>query len=207
MVASRLSVVFLLSVLPLLLIEKSQGTEKGRTPGCYRFAAEPEELTAPAEGPVPCPRVAARDTWEDRWFSEQEVALQSRPDTPRLTPQRRAVLEALRGSSDHPTAAELLPRVQQRSPGTGAATVYRALAVLVEAGLAEELSIGDGHAARFDGNTDRHDHLVCTRCGRVVDVVQPQPDLSGVAGTGFTVTGYDLRIHGTCPDCQTVATG
>lgn len=117
------------------------------------------------------------------------------------------MLEALRGSSDHPTAADLLPRVQQRRPGTGAATVYRALAVLVEAGLAEELNIGDGHATRFDGNTERHDHLVCTSCGRVVDVVQPPPDLSGVTTTGFTVTGYDLRIHGTCPDCQEVAAG
>lgn len=138
---------------------------------------------------------------------EQEVVLRSKSDTPRLTPQRRAVLEALRGSSDHPTAAELLSRVQRRSPGTGAATVYRALSVLVDAGLAEELTIGDGHAARFDGNTERHDHLVCTRCGRVVDIVQPRPDLSGVAGTGFTVTGYDLRVHGTCPDCQGVTAG
>lgn len=125
------------------------------------------------------------------------------PGTPRLTRQRRAVLEALRASSDHPTAAELLPRVQQYSPGASAATIYRALSVLVDAGLAEELTIGDGGGARFDGNTDRHDHLICTACGRVVDVAQPPPDLSGVAQTGFTVSGYDLRIHGTCPDCQT----
>lgn len=125
----------------------------------------------------------------------------------RLTPQRRAVLEALRASYDHPTAAELLPRVQERCPGAGAATVYRALSMLVETGLAVELTIGDNGAARFDGNTSRHDHLVCLGCGRVVDVAAPRPDLSGVAGTGFTVSGYDLRIHGTCPSCQAQRNG
>ncbi|MQA88142.1 MAG: transcriptional repressor [Streptosporangiales bacterium] len=120
----------------------------------------------------------------------------------RLTPQRRAVLEALRASHDHPTAAELLSRVQQRSPGVGPATVYRTLGLLVRSGLAIEVNIGDGGGARYDGNTGPHDHLVCTRCRRVVDIVQPRPDLSGVAGTGFAVTGYDLLVYGICPDCQ-----
>lgn len=123
----------------------------------------------------------------------------------RLTPQRRAVLDALRASRDHPTAAELLSRVQRRSPGVGPATVYRALGLLVRSGLAIELNLGESGGARYDGNTGRHDHLVCTRCRRVVDILQPQPDLSGVAGTGFTVTGYDLLVYGLCPDCQAPA--
>jgi Fe2+ or Zn2+ uptake regulation protein len=120
----------------------------------------------------------------------------------RLTPQRRAILEALRASANHPTAAELLARVQKRSLGISPATVYRTLGLLVNSGLALELKIGDGGAARYDGNTEPHDHLICTSCGHVKDVHQPEPDLSGVMGTGFTVTGYDLRIHGVCPDCQ-----
>lgn len=120
----------------------------------------------------------------------------------RLTPQRRAILETLRASSNHPTAAELLVLVQERSHGISPATLYRTLALLVRSGLALELKIGDGGAARYDGNTEPHDHLICTSCGQVKDVRQPEPDLSGVAGTGFTVTGYDLRIHGVCPDCQ-----
>lgn len=120
----------------------------------------------------------------------------------RLTPQRRAVLETLQASRDHPTAAELLPRVRERRPGTGAATVYRALAILVEAGLAQELSISDAEGTRFDGNTDRHDHLICTNCGRMVDIAVPRPDLSGTSETGFAITSYELRLHGTCPGCQ-----
>ncbi|MGH3320865.1 MAG: Fur family transcriptional regulator [Streptosporangiaceae bacterium] len=119
-----------------------------------------------------------------------------------LTPQRQAVLDALRVSSDHPTAADLIARVQERSPGIGPATVYRALSQLVQTGRALELNLGDPGGARYDGNTTRHDHLVCVHCGWVADVTGGEPDLSEVAGTGFAVTGYDLRINGVCPDCQ-----
>lgn len=119
----------------------------------------------------------------------------------RLTPQRRAVLEELRASPDHPTASELLRRLQRRRLGTSPATVYRSLDVLVRAGLAVELKL-DGGPARYDGDPGHHDHLVCTRCRRVVDIRQPEPDLSGVRETGFTVTGYDLRVRGLCPACQ-----
>lgn len=123
----------------------------------------------------------------------------------RLTPQRQAVLDALRASHDHPTAQDVLDRVRRTSPGIGAATVYRALGLLVEQGQALELDLGDT-AARYDANTLRHDHVVCTGCGAAADVDAPLPPrlAAGVASvTGFTVTGHDLRFRGLCPTCQT----
>ncbi len=124
----------------------------------------------------------------------------------RLTPQRRAVLDVLAASHDHPTAAEVFERVRAQLPGIGAATVYRTLSLLVESGQALELSLGDGASARYDGNVDRHDHLVCDACGRAIDVHSPLPReaLGRLAdATGFTVTGYDLQFRGRCPDCST----
>ncbi|MDX6287943.1 MAG: Fur family transcriptional regulator, peroxide stress response regulator [Frankiales bacterium] len=126
----------------------------------------------------------------------------------RLTPQRRAVLEVLRGCTDHPTAAEVIDRVRHQHPGIGAATVYRSLGLLVESGQALELSLGDGASARYDGNTTHHDHVVCDTCGRAVDVprLTASPITTAARGiahdTGFDVTGYDLRFHGLCADCQ-----
>ncbi len=123
----------------------------------------------------------------------------------RLTPQRRAVLEALRESPDHPTAAELLVRVRRRHPGVGAATVYRTLDLLTSLGLADQLTV-EGTGTRFDPTTARHDHLVCDRCGRVDDVDLPPPQLDRLdAAPGFAVTGYDLTVHGVCPDCRRAA--
>jgi Fe2+ or Zn2+ uptake regulation protein len=123
----------------------------------------------------------------------------------RLTPQRRAVLEVLESATDHPTAAEVFERVRLTSPGIGPATVYRTLALLVANGLALELSLGDGTSSRYDGNTARHDHLVCTSCGSASDIPSALPSaLLGqlTASTGYAVSHYDLQFHGLCPQCQ-----
>ena len=124
--------------------------------------------------------------------------------THRDTAQRRAVLEVLRRADDHPTAAELHTRVRESLPGVGAATVYRALRLLVESDLARELRLGDEAMLRYDANTRAHAHLVCDGCGRVVDVAAAltRGVVAGVAGaTGFEITGHDVRLHGRCPDC------
>ena len=123
----------------------------------------------------------------------------------RLTPQRQAVLTILEAATDHPTAADVFERVRALVPGIGAATVYRTLSLLVDQGLALELNLGDGSAARFDGNTDRHDHLVCSSCGSATDIDQALPArvlAELTARTGYAVTRYDLQFHGLCPRCQ-----
>lgn len=123
---------------------------------------------------------------------------------PRLTPQRRAVLEVLRDSTDHPTAIEVYERVRARASGIGAATVYRTLALLVATGQAHELNFDNG-AARYDANIDRHDHLVCLGCGSATDIQSPIPPtaLAEIAADyGYAVDGYELQFRGFCPDCQ-----
>ena len=122
----------------------------------------------------------------------------------RVTPQRRAVLDVLRASRDHPTAQDVLDRVRRTAPGIGAATVYRTLNLLVESGQALELDLGDA-AARYDANTARHDHVVCVRCGAAADVDAALParlarEVAQVSG--FAVTGHDLKFTGLCPTCK-----
>ncbi|HEX7354651.1 MAG TPA: transcriptional repressor [Mycobacteriales bacterium] len=123
----------------------------------------------------------------------------------RSTPQRRAVLEVIERATDHPTAAEVIARVNDLLPGVGAATVYRTLGWLVSTGQVAELRLG-GTATRYDRNIDHHEHLVCDRCGGVEDVVlglDPPQFLASLPTRGdFTVTGYDLRVHGVCHRCD-----
>jgi Fur family ferric uptake transcriptional regulator/Fur family peroxide stress response transcriptional regulator len=119
---------------------------------------------------------------------------------PRLTPQRRAVLEVLRQSPDHPTAIEVYERVRAQASGIGAATVYRTLALLVSTGQARELNFDNG-AARYDATTERHDHLVCHGCGSATDIQSPIP-AEIASDYGYALAGYDLQFRGFCPDCQ-----
>jgi Fur family ferric uptake transcriptional regulator/Fur family peroxide stress response transcriptional regulator len=122
----------------------------------------------------------------------------------RLTPYRRAVLETLRASRSHPTAAEIYRRVRRRRPGVAFATIYNALNWLTRHDLASELKFGDG-ASRYDPVIRRHDHLVCTSCGSLVNYeVSLPPGLLSRAGRryGFRVHRYRLELFGLCARCR-----
>ena len=122
----------------------------------------------------------------------------------RLTPQRTAILAAVRAASDHPTARELFRRVRRREPRIGFATVYRTLNLLVEHGEILELQLGDDAVARYDGDTGPHDHVVCRGCAGVADIrlALPASLLAEAArASGYEVDSYDLRFSGRCPAC------
>ncbi|HEV7395291.1 MAG TPA: transcriptional repressor, partial [Pyrinomonadaceae bacterium] len=98
-----------------------------------------------------------------------------------LTRQRQAVLEEIRAREDHPTAGEVFEGARKRLASISFATVYNSLRYLKEAGLIHEIRFGDG-ASRYDRETDRHDHAICTACGKLVDFDLPQyGDLMRVA--------------------------
>ena len=121
----------------------------------------------------------------------------------RLTPYRAAVLEALNASINHPTAAEIYCKVRRRRPGVAYATIYNALGWLTRNGMVVELKFGD-EASRYDPITTRHDHLVCTGCGALVDYEVPLPQrIWQRAGRrhGFRIQQYRLELFGFCPSC------
>src|SRR5690606_4129269 len=92
-----------------------------------------------------------------------------------LTIQRRSVLEALVRRDDHPTADQIFEDVHRMVPGISRTTVYRVLEALVDAGVAQRVC-HPGAAARFDSRTERHHHLVCIRCEKVLDIMVPSLD-------------------------------
>jgi Fe2+ or Zn2+ uptake regulation protein len=124
--------------------------------------------------------------------------------TTRMTPQRRAVLDVLAASDDHPTAAEVLERVRRLMPGVGAATVYRTLALVVQSGECAQLRISEEGTTRYDRTVRRHDHLVCTECGRVDDVqiaLDTRVLHEAAKPSSFSITSYDVHIQGRCAMC------
>ena len=129
-------------------------------------------------------------------------------ETRTLAPHDDAVLAALRATARHPTAGEIYDAVRRHYPHMGRATVYRALQRLETAGLAVEVG-RDSLGRHYDARTERHDHAVCTRCGRVRDIL-PENDLptellTGLAqlarAAGVTVDTYEIRLYGRCSAC------
>lgn len=122
----------------------------------------------------------------------------------KMTSQRELILAELRSTKSHPTADELFGRVRNKLPRIGLATVYRNLEKLSEAGIVRKLEIG-GERMRFDGDLSRHDHVICTGCGRVDDIFDARPkELSvyPVKSGGYEITGCKVEYFGICPGCK-----
>src|SRR5438132_8016779 len=104
----------------------------------------------------------------------------------RLTRPRRIILDVVRATDAHPTAAFVYRRVRRRLPRVSLATVYRNLRMLAAEGFLAERA--DEAGLRFDGNTGPHDPLTRLACRRIYDV--PGPVQAGArrrppARTGF----------------------
>lgn len=127
----------------------------------------------------------------------------------RLTPQRDAVLRAIREREDHPTASDIFEGARKYLPAISYATVYNSLRYLRDAGLVHEIRFGDG-ASRYDGITDRHDHALCTACGKLVDFDLAEPaELMQEAArkSRFQAESVHLTLVGRCPDCLETGKG
>lgn len=119
----------------------------------------------------------------------------------RITPQRRAVIAVLAGNASHPTAEMVASSVAAALPGVSLTTVYNTLHELAAVGLLKELGLPG--SMRFDAEIEPHAHLVCARCGSVVDV-EVSRTLSDFfsAPTGATIDRIDVTLHGSCESCE-----
>ena len=124
---------------------------------------------------------------------------------PALTRQRDAVLQVIRASESHLTAGEIFEAARKRLPSISYATVYNSLKYLRNAGLVLEISFGGSGASRYDRETSRHDHAICTACGKLVDfdlTVTNDVVRAAVRKTRFKPESIHLTLRGLCPDCR-----
>ncbi|HEX8920026.1 MAG TPA: Fur family transcriptional regulator [Pyrinomonadaceae bacterium] len=124
-----------------------------------------------------------------------------------LTRQRETVLQVIRESENHLTASEIFEAARKRLPSISYATVYNSLKYLRETGLVHEISFGGAGASRYDRETARHDHAICTACGKLVDfdlTVTTEVVRAAVRKTRFKPESIHLTLRGLCPDCAEV---
>ncbi|NLX57892.1 MAG: transcriptional repressor [Phycisphaerae bacterium] len=120
-----------------------------------------------------------------------------------MTPQRQAVLDAVRDAPEHLTADEVYARVRAELPRISLGTVYRSLEELVHRGLIGRVQ-GGGAQRRYDRSTDVHCHARCLACGRVDDTDVEGVDLRKLVASrvpGYRVVGCGIELVGYCPRC------
>jgi Fe2+ or Zn2+ uptake regulation protein len=121
-----------------------------------------------------------------------------------ITKQREAVLRVIREHDQHLTANEVFGYAKQLLPGISFATVYNSLRYLKNAGFIGEVRVGND-AARFDRKLTRHDHAVCSKCGKLVDIDLPSPKAllkKAAELSHFEADSVEIILRGTCPDCK-----
>ncbi len=123
----------------------------------------------------------------------------------RLTEARAAIVEAALARRGHYPIEDLIADLKSRGIRGSKATVYRTLPLLAEAGILQPAIVaGDSQAYETTFGQDHHDHLICARCGKVVEfgfeafeILQKE-----VAGRyGFRLETHHHELVGTCPAC------
>lgn len=124
----------------------------------------------------------------------------------RVTAQRAVILESVAHAAGHRSAQQVYDDARRRLPGLNPATVYRTLETLHSAGLVDLYANG-GHSLRFSLRDAEHPHahLVCTSCGRELEL---DPRLVSSFGktverrTGFQIDAHHLTLRGACSRCS-----
>jgi Fur family peroxide stress response transcriptional regulator len=122
----------------------------------------------------------------------------------KATHQRTIIYRELAGTNRHPDAETIYAHVRKRIPAISLDTVYRTLRLLEKKGLISRVG-SHGEKTRFDANTDRHHHFVCTECGFMGDIYNEDWDAfrapSDVKAMG-TVNSIHVELRGLCKTCQ-----
>jgi Fur family transcriptional regulator, ferric uptake regulator len=123
----------------------------------------------------------------------------------RITPQRRLVVDILSQAQEHLDAKDIYERGRRQDARLSLATVYRTLTVLKETGVVRELHLDDEHHHYELDDQDKHSHLVCLMCGRVIEV--DSTDFAEAATAvgeihGFEVASAQVELTGYCAECR-----
>lgn len=124
----------------------------------------------------------------------------------RHSKQREWILDLFLKNKNHLSVADVYALARGKYPNIGYSTVYRAMKVICESGLAERIDFGDG-TGRFEYTDacERHDHLVCIDCDKLVEVStlelkKAQEKIAEEYGFSFIKQGNILL--GRCKKCR-----
>lgn len=124
------------------------------------------------------------------------------PPRTRMTPSRRAVVDAVASRRGAFTVVEIFDTARTAHPALGLATTYRTIELLRRAGAVHPLA-GAGRAAYVRCRPEHHHHLVCTACGGVeeTNLCAAPSDEELQRQHGFRAQTHELDIYGVCSRC------
>ncbi|MFC1916293.1 Fur family transcriptional regulator [Chloroflexota bacterium] len=123
----------------------------------------------------------------------------------RATHQRALIMEIMRQGRGHLDADEIYRRARGKEPRLSLSTVYRTLRMLKKLDLVEELHFDDEHHHYEVKPSAEHHHLVCLRCGRVIEFHYPLSRYLKKRvpeARDFDIAETEVRMTGYCARCR-----
>ncbi len=123
----------------------------------------------------------------------------------RVTPQRRAILQAVTQGGEHSSLEEVYQRVRANLPGINLATVYRDLNFLCELRILVAADVGGKNWVFELAGEKPHHHLVCRTCGKVVRI--EQKEVQALVDRieeehEFLIDMGHMALFGLCKECR-----
>ncbi len=133
----------------------------------------------------------------------QDVLKHLREKGVRITETRKAVIDFIIQSHDHPSADMIYQALLPAFPNMSLATVYNNLKVLIDEGFVSELKVRNDTTTYYDFMGHQHLNVICEKCGRIADMDLDLPDVQQEAAdqTGYQITKSQMVVYGICPDC------
>ena len=133
----------------------------------------------------------------------QDVLNHLREKGVRITETRKAVIDFIIQSHDHPSADMIYQALLPAFPNMSLATVYNKLKVLIDEGFVSELKVRNDTTTYYDFMGHQHLNVICEKCGRIADMDLDLPDVQQEAAdqTGYQITKSQMVVYGICPDC------
>ncbi len=120
----------------------------------------------------------------------------------KVTLPRMKILELLEASKTrHQTAEDIYKALLDAGEEIGLATVYRVLTQFEAAGLVVRHHFEGGHSVFELADDEKHDHIVCVKCGRVKEFSDPELNARQqeiAERLGFTISDRTLYLYGVC---------
>lgn len=124
----------------------------------------------------------------------------------KVTLPRMKILELLEASKTrHQTAEDIYKALLDAGEEIGLATVYRVLTQFETAGLVNRHHFEGGQAVFELNEGKHHDHLVCVKCGKVIEFMDnliEERQKKIAEDNGFKITEHSLILYGHCKSCK-----
>lgn len=118
-----------------------------------------------------------------------------------MTSLNQNILEMIRNSEGHLTAQDAFLLAKKKKINISMASIYRILGKLADEGLIKRISVS-GKSDIFDKTLIEHEHLICSKCGKVSDIHIKDFRKKLTKEIGVEINDYELVINYVCEHCR-----